>query len=166
MRLALIWQGDFIDASKHWVDRGPGFQSPAGESVLALPAGPAFAELADVEAPWPGSKAGFRFEGYDLDAKRRPTLLYRWKDAAVKDFIEAVEGKPASHLKRTISVQGAPPNAYFRVAAGKRIEPAGPNAWTIDGGLTVGVEGAAATLRSGTELRVPVGSGFTITYRW
>ncbi|MFN3484700.1 MAG: hypothetical protein ACK44W_04365, partial [Planctomycetota bacterium] len=24
MRLALLWRGDFIDASKHWVDRGPG----------------------------------------------------------------------------------------------------------------------------------------------
>jgi mono/diheme cytochrome c family protein len=163
MRLALIWQGDFIDASKHWVDRGPGFQGPAGDAVVALPDGPPFAVLADVQAPWPPAKEGFGFVGYDLDAKRRPTLLYRWKDAAVKDLIEAAPG-PA--LKRTISVSGAPPGAWFRAATGKRIEPAGPDAWKVDGSLTVVVEGAEPTLRSGSELRIPAGTGFSITYRW
>ena len=28
LRLALIWQGAFIDASRHWSGRGGGFQSP------------------------------------------------------------------------------------------------------------------------------------------
>ena len=40
LRLALIWQGAFIDASRHWTGRGDGFQAPLGDNVLTLPAGP------------------------------------------------------------------------------------------------------------------------------
>jgi cytochrome c553 len=77
MRLALLWHGDFMDASKHWVDRGAGSQSPAGEDVLALTDGAPFAVLADEKAAWPkawGHDAGYQFGGYELDAKRRPDL--------------------------------------------------------------------------------------------
>ena len=42
MRLALLWHGDFMDASKHWVDRGSGFQAPLGEYVLPMHAGAPF----------------------------------------------------------------------------------------------------------------------------
>ena len=37
LRLALIWQGEFIDAARHWTDRGAGFEPPLGENVLHLP---------------------------------------------------------------------------------------------------------------------------------
>src|SRR4029079_11158869 len=40
MRIALLWQGRFMDASRHWSGRGEGFQPPAGEKVLQLAAGP------------------------------------------------------------------------------------------------------------------------------
>ncbi|HEY1784378.1 MAG TPA: PA14 domain-containing protein, partial [Pirellulales bacterium] len=40
LRLALLWQGAFIDASRHWVDRGAGYQPPLGDNILALAKGP------------------------------------------------------------------------------------------------------------------------------
>ena len=36
-RLALVWQENFIDASRHWTGRGQGFEAPLGENILALP---------------------------------------------------------------------------------------------------------------------------------
>src|SRR5262249_14979482 len=34
LRLALVWQGAFMDASRHWTDRGAGFEPPLGDNVL------------------------------------------------------------------------------------------------------------------------------------
>src|SRR5690606_9537014 len=66
LRLALIWQGAFIDASRHWIDRGVGFQPPLGDNVLKLPDGVPLAALTDEAAPWPAQPAkelGYRFLG-------------------------------------------------------------------------------------------------------
>src|SRR5262245_5255212 len=38
LRLAMLWQGAFIDAAKHWTDRGAGFEGPLGDNILRLPA--------------------------------------------------------------------------------------------------------------------------------
>ena len=57
LRLALIWQGAFIDASKHWVGRGVGYEGPLGDNILALPAGPGFAPLASESLEWPKKTA-------------------------------------------------------------------------------------------------------------
>ena len=45
VRLALLWQGAFIDAARHWTDRGEGFEGPLGDNVLRLHGGAAFAVL-------------------------------------------------------------------------------------------------------------------------
>ena len=67
LRLALIWQGGFIDAAKHWTDRGDGFEGPLGDDVLSLPVGASFAVLGKTDAPWPTGNpkdAGYKFLGY------------------------------------------------------------------------------------------------------
>ncbi len=173
LRLALIWQGDFIDASKHWVDRGAGFQGPAGEAVVQLPEGAPFAVLAEETAAWPkesGHKAGYQFVGYDLDAKLRPTLRYRWEDLEVTDLILAVDGKPAPHLTRTLSFKGTvKPGTLYRAAASKKIEAAGDGAWKLDGGLTIKLDRPARLRTVGglMELLVPVSDApLTQTYLW
>ena len=77
LRLALIWQGPFIDAAKHRTGRGDGFQRPLGGNVVQGPPGPPFAVLESESAPWPdetGKAAGYRFGGYRLDDKQRPTF--------------------------------------------------------------------------------------------
>jgi mono/diheme cytochrome c family protein len=162
MRLALLWHGDFMDASKHWVDRGAGSQSPAGEDVLALTDGAPFAVLADEKAAWPkawGHDAGYQFGGYELDAKRRPTFLYSFGKVEVRDFFEAVEAKPNPSFKRTITLESKEPPAglWFRAAAGK-----------LDGRVKVTAEGGVVR---GTDLLVPVSfaSGkatIVVTYVW
>src|SRR5437868_10838972 len=68
LRLAMIWQGAFLDASRHWTDRGSGFEPPAGDNVIHLPGSVAFAVLANPTAPWPTKSGrelpGYHFRGY------------------------------------------------------------------------------------------------------
>jgi hypothetical protein len=80
----LIWQGPFIDASRHRSDRGVGFEPPLGDHVLKMTPGAPFAVLPDLRVPWPeivGKKAGYKMQGYRLDEKRRPVFLYSFQPA-------------------------------------------------------------------------------------
>lgn len=168
LRVALLWKGDFIDASKHWIDRGSGFQAPAGEDVLALPEGPPFAVLADPNAPWPAAPKGkgvykpegCRFEGYELDAKRRPTFLYSCAGASVKDFFEPAAGG----FRRTLAVESAPDALWYRAAAASSVVRQPDGSYKASG-LTIRVEGEPA-LRKGQELLVPVKGKATIVVRY
>src|ERR1044072_4103488 len=60
--VGLIWHNQFIDASKHWVGRGPGFQTPLGDHVLTLSNGTPFAILPSGDSPWPSQPA--KEQGY------------------------------------------------------------------------------------------------------
>ncbi len=53
MRLALLWQGAFIDAARHWTDRGSGFGEPLGDNILTLHHGAGFAVLDKPDQAWP-----------------------------------------------------------------------------------------------------------------
>lgn len=112
MTLKLIWQGEFIDAAKHWVDRGAGFQAPAGDKVVAFPDGPPFASTSGAWPKEAGKAAGYQFGGYQLDAKGRPTFLYSYKGVEVRDAFEAQRGA----FRRTLTLEAKEPPAelYFR----------------------------------------------------
>lgn len=128
LRLALIWQGAFIDAARHWIDRGAGFQPPLGDNVIAMPTGPAWAVLAEANAAWPKESArtlGYRFRGYRFDEHRRPTFLYAVGDAQIAEHQEPVTRDGQAVLVRRISCGGSTPDGlYFRAAAGKITEQA------------------------------------------
>jgi mono/diheme cytochrome c family protein len=167
MRLALLWQGDFIDASKHWVDRGAGFQAPLGDKLVPMHDGAPFAALADSTAPWPkesGHAAGYQFGGYTLDPKQRPAFEYRFGKLEVSDFFEAVAGKPAPSFKRTMKFQckEATANLWYRAAVSKKVEKQEDGSFKLENGLTLRFElpaGDAPTIRqaAGTsELLVPL----------
>ena len=145
--LLWIWQGQFIDASKHWVGRGPGFQNPLGDNVLPLPAEVPFAMLADASAAWPSQPArdqGYQFKGYRFDDARRPIFQYTFGRVAVEDHPRAIKsGKNNKELSldRTLSLSVSPEdpvslnNLFFRAVTAQKIE-AGPGGWfTIDGTL-------------------------------
>jgi mono/diheme cytochrome c family protein len=145
LRLALLWQGDFIDAARHWTDRGEGFQGPLGDNVLHLSAGPDFAVLNSDKAPWPTKHAkelGCRFRGYRLTPDDRPTFLYSVGGAEVEDFPNAVPGKPAASVRRTLTVRaaGPVPGLYFRAAAGDKIEDLGGGWYRVNGEWKVRVQ--------------------------
>jgi hypothetical protein len=118
----LLWRGDFIDASRHWVDRGAGFQGPAGEDILTLPDGPPLAVLADGTSAWPketGPAAGWRFGGYELDSKGRPTFLYSFKGVEVRDRFEP-SGKG---FRRTLQLESKEAPSGLRFRHGKDLLP-------------------------------------------
>lgn len=85
----LLWRGKFIDAGRHWTDRGQGNQEPAGEKIITLP-----------KTELPGTA---RFKGYTLDSQGNPTFRILLGDRTLTDG-----WKPgADHtLIRTLTLTG------------------------------------------------------------
>ena len=143
----LIWHGSFIDAAKHWVDRGPGFQTPLGDHVMTLPAGPPIAVLASLDEAWPTGnprELGFQFRGYQLKATGLPSFRSNWKDLNISDTLEPLPGKPDFGLKRTIQIRSESPlkQIWIRLAAGQVTEQQGRFVcdgvqYTVQGGLAI-----------------------------
>tara|TARA_B100001964_G_scaffold245317_1_gene331555 strand:- start:6948 stop:8579 length:1632 start_codon:yes stop_codon:yes gene_type:complete len=186
MRLAQIWQGDFMDGARHWNGRGQGFQPPAGEAVIKLPPGVAFAVLSSPGSAWPKAEPrtkDLRFRGYRLGKQQHPTFRYERGSVSIEDTPAPVPGDDANHLKRTLKLSGSktPDNLYFRAAsgdiaavrwpgkikAGQVIEVGG---FLVNDELIIIVTGGKAYIQ-GDELRVPVafrnGSAqIEVTYQW
>ena len=165
MRLALIWQGQFIDASMHWTGRGSGFQRPLGDAVLALPDEPAFARLANEQASWPATSAtesGYRFRGYRLTNDRRPRFLYDYVGIHIEDFPNAVDGDPYPTIRRTFTLSCAEPpdDVYFRAAVADQIEPRGDGWYALGSDRRMRLETTTEPLiveaQGCKELRVPI----------
>jgi mono/diheme cytochrome c family protein len=164
VRMAMLWQGTFIDAGRHWTDRGVGFEAPAGDNLLHLPGGAPFAVLHKPDESWPSrapKATGYRFLGYRLTADERPTFRYAFGDLTVEDFPEPTASKETS-LRRTLNVSATNPadGLVFRAAVADKIEEAGSGAYRIDGiwKLKVAAESKPTVRRSGgkEELLVPV----------
>jgi hypothetical protein len=148
LRLAMIWQGAFLDASRHWTDRGSGFEPPLGDNILHLPGGVCFAILGKDDEPWPAKKAkelGYHFRGYHLTPDERPTFLYSYGDIRIEDFPNAVAGKEAPSIRRTLSLTSPKPvdALWFRAAAADKIEAAGEGWYKINGEWKLRIEAAS-----------------------
>lgn len=145
MSLALLWKNDFIDAAKHWVGRGPGFQGPLGDFVIQVDKAVPVARLESIESPWPTAKPrelGYRFRGYSLDEAGRPKFRYSFDGVQVEDFVlpsRATESlaQPAplgrSTLQRHTTVTVAKPTEglFYRAATGQ-IREEGNGVFTVD----------------------------------
>src|SRR5262249_44321008 len=109
LRIAMIWQGLFIDAARHWTDRGSGFEGPLGDNVVRMPKGPTFGGRETEKSPWPGNAkdVGQRFKGYRLTKDDRPTFLYTVGDVAVEDFPNAVTIGKDQAIRRTFTLKAA-----------------------------------------------------------
>lgn len=183
LRLALLWKGRFIDAQKHWVGRGQGFQPPAGEKVLSMPDAVSFAILENKDAPWPSQKAkelGYRSRGYRLSEDQRPTFLYTVGSFEVEDFPETLETPTKTTVARrlTISTKGdSKGQLFYRAAVGGKIEKLEDGWYRVGDNLNmrlVMANGTAPILRaagSNKELLCPIdtkGGAVKITqeYDW
>ncbi|NBO91347.1 MAG: cytochrome c1 [Planctomycetia bacterium] len=177
LRLAMIWQGDFMNAGRHWTDRGVGYEPPAGDNIVRLHSGVPFAVLKSVEEVWPTDdvrKLGWRFRGYTLDDKERPTFRYALGEIEVQDLpLPEVKGK-ATSLKRTFSLT-APAGTQeitYRAAVSNKIEPVGDGAFKVDGTWTIKATSARVRKSAGKdELIVPVSfkdgkATFAVEYVW
>jgi hypothetical protein len=163
LRLALIWQGEFIDAARHWTDRGEGFQPPLGENIIRMPTGVAFALLTKDDQTWPNHSAkelGYRFRCYRTTADGRPTFLYFCCGVQIEDSPNAKARKDAPSLRRTLTLTAEKPllNLWFRAAVADKIEPGARGTYRINGEWTLTLDASARIRKSGgkVELLVPV----------
>jgi len=149
MTVRLIWHGAFIDAAKHWVDRGPGNQVPLGDHVMALPAGPPMAKLSSLDQSWPGGnprETGYRFRGYSLDVAGIPTMRYEWSGVEVEETLTPIPNEPDSGLRRTLVIKSKEQlnDVWLRLALGKIEQVKGGYVWN---GVRLVVEKGLAVVR-------------------
>ncbi len=184
MNLVYLWHGAFIDAARHWTDRGGGSQPPLGFDVLRInnDIAPAFAVLTPPGTDWPkGGKddrpEGFQWKGYTLDAKRVPTFHYLWNGLQISERFDT-EGAAMSDsgkIVRTLKLTGSIPGHWaFCAASGSKIEAA-DGGFIVDGGkfginnvnydnrFKVSVEGGVV---NNGRLIVPARPEIKVTYTW
>ncbi len=172
MNLAVLWRGAFMDAARHWINRGGGAQKPSGFDAIA-PSGETalpFAVLDSEETSWPqlplGQRAdGYQWKGYNLNEKRIPTFLYTWNAVKISDQFVSVGDLQMSRgkLLRTVKLDGAiPEHAHLLVLSGDGIT-AVADGFVLQNRLKVVVEGGK--LR-GKELVVPARREILVTYSW
>jgi hypothetical protein len=176
MNVAVVWRGAFIDAARHWIGRGGGYQPPLGYDLFR-PDGeyaPPFAVLSSPGTPWPelgkGNRApDYQWEGYELDGKRYPTFHYTWNGVQVTDHVEGTGDatKAEGKLMRTLRLIGEiPKDAAFRAATGSIIQPEGKNTFLVEANgakFLIGAEGAKI---EGSNLIIPARAEIEITYAW
>jgi cytochrome c2 len=145
IRLVQAWKGKYIDARSTWFDRFTPPAPPLGDHVIELPASVPFAELASMDTNWPTTLAddnGYRFHGYQLDAKKIPTMKYQTPWSLVQDKISATD-KQGLHRSiklipalNSISAQ----KIWFRILTGKTLKALSPTQMQNDQGLIVDVK--------------------------
>ena len=172
-RVALVWQGSFIDAARHWTGRGQGFQPPLGYNVYKCVEGVPFARLQSSDAPWPDTARkqskrqpdnGYVFKGYQLDGRRFPKFRYLFDGNPITDkfFPVAAYAGEGPKLVRNLKLKGEGDDLYFRAARANSIEPGERGMFIIDGGkaqIQLFCEGSQPTVRESggaKELIIPV----------
>ncbi len=124
MNLALLWRNDFIDASKHWVGRGPGNQTALGDDLVKVENAVPIAKLDSVDGAWPTESArqrGYSFKGYHLDTAGRPEFRYDFDNVKVTDsFAPIVDKDEPVGVTRSLSVEisNVVDGLVMRVASG------------------------------------------------
>ncbi|MYF94066.1 MAG: hypothetical protein F4210_00860 [Holophagales bacterium] len=144
VRLAKVWRGAFFDAKGTWQGRAGQFFGPYGTDVLTLPAGPAFADLNDIDSPWPATgrydrNIGGRFLGYRLDDLGRPSLRYRLGNVVIEETPTPLPGAGGADLARRFRLAGGatPRPLFLLLAEGEEIAPGPDRTWSVDGTLDV-----------------------------
>lgn len=86
----MVWSGAFIDAGRHWTNRGQGFQPPLADEVVTL----------TKQRVLPASA---RFKGYRLDPSGNPTFVVQIGAQMLRD---AWQPGPDGTLVRTLTLSG------------------------------------------------------------
>jgi hypothetical protein len=145
MRLAMIWHGSFIDASRHWTGRGVGFEPPLGDDVLPLPDKVPFVKLDKPDREFPndmGRDLGYRFLGYRLDSQQQPIFRYSFNGFTVNDYPTPVKGSGQfPTLKRILTIEGSDESKqlWYRPAVAGKIDDQGDGNYRIDNVWTIQV---------------------------
>jgi cytochrome c553 len=143
MRLAMIWHGAFIDASRHWTGRGAGFEPPLGDDVIPLPGKVPFVTLDQPDREFPtetGREIGYKFLGYTLDPQQRPIFRYSMQNLSIEDhFVPVKETDKRGTLRRTLRFAGSADTSqlWFRAATAGRLDELGQGRYRIDNVWTI-----------------------------
>lgn len=154
----LIWTGAFMDAGRHWKDRGQGNEPPAGNNVVELSRGQTLPQ-------------GGTFRGYQLDPGGNPTFITTWGDAKLTDAFTAgpgSEGNAATaSLIRTLTYHGAAEPMEILISQSLPPEPLGGGLFGLGNQIFVHVTGGELSARGTSAiLTLPPNQTATVTYRW
>ena len=178
MSLDMIWKGDFIDGGRHWINRGQGFQPPAGEQVITLNRGIPFAILESQTSKWPNKADGKmepRFKGYSLNKQQQPTFKYHFGPVAALDYPAPKDD--GSGFTRTITINVPSPGSageqlYFRVLSGGSVQSGSERTFSFEDDLILNVlnsELPPFTRENELLIPIPLTPGkhaVTIDYTW
>ena len=164
LRLALAWNGPFVDAGRQWSGRGECSTPPLGDGVFTPEATSVVAVLDAVDAAWPKEpprQRGARFRGYVLDAAGRPSFIWSLDGMDVTESIVPATFEGRTGLRRTVSLRGMPKKGVvvFRAVQAAKIEELPDGSLLIDDMWRLRVPGAVAAVRRSdegkTEIRYP-----------
>lgn len=178
MSLDMIWTGTFMDAGLHWTNRGQGFQPPAGDDVVTVNRGIAFAKLDSQTDAWPKAAQESlkpRFKGYQLNKQQQPTFGYLYGGVQITDQpIPGADGKSFTRNLTIIVPESAKSDdaLYFRALSGAVVTAIGDRDFSFEG-LKVTVPGSVLPpfVRGGDELIIPIPlkagtHTVQVTYSW
>lgn len=183
LRLALIWRGAFIDASRHWTGRGKGFEPPLGDDVIPLPTGHPLQVLDQLSEPFTAPQtdaSSNRFHGYSLNEKQQPTFRYSFNGIQIEDTpIPITNNDQPTALKRTLKFtgQGGTDRLWYLAARSNRIRETDRGRYRIDDAWGMEIQSTAheksvvREIQGKQELLVPIRlidgqAEVTQTYLW
>ncbi len=168
MTIVQIWKNGFIDASKHWINRGQGSQQPLGDAIVELPSSPSVSALKSINEAWPEQSLrdrGAKFRGYVLDYAGMPTFKYETDDYLIEDKPIVVTEEGRVGLRRTIIVTPMSPATAATLvwsAARGKIKSTGEGSYRINDLYDVkiiGVQVEQVSVAGEDELRVLLPTG-------
>lgn len=137
MNLRLLWKGKFARVN-------PSRFSAIGDQRIAFAPGIPFYRLETLDDNWPYKRKtdylfpqdhGYRFGGYYLGPKKRPTFMYRYGEIRAEEYFQDVLDEDGNAFFRrtfTFDSSKAPEQFYFRAATAKRIAQQKENAARSD----------------------------------
>lgn len=163
MSLDMIWTGVFMDAGLHWTNRGQGSQPPAGDDVVTVNRGFAFAKLDSQTDAWPKTadeKMKPRFKGYQLNKQQHPSFGYLYGGVQITD--QPIPGADGKSFIRNLTIN-IPESAksddalYFRALSGAAVTATGDRDFSFEG-LKVSVPSSVLPpfVRGENELIIPI----------
>jgi hypothetical protein len=151
----LVWTGKFLDAGRHWTERGQGNQNPAGEAVTKLSKD--FAVRGKDGKPLPG----VRFGGYRLDKAGQPTFRIRGEGFELRDSFHA---EPGGMVRRLELEGSAPEGATLTLVDGLPLAAGPDGSYRLGGRLHLIAPDARKT--GDQTLVLPLASGLRSELRY
>jgi len=166
-RMAMLWQGEFMNARGTWEGRAGQLESPEGSKPLEFPPGEAIAQI-EADQAWPiefGRNSGWRHRAVIRDAERRPIFRRSHADqgVTVEEWIEPKYSTLGAKIIRHVQVEGVGQPMVFRVATADRISKQADGSYQSENGTRYSLSGSGEHFvyqgDDGDELRVALSRG-------